>query len=200
VSGRPGPDATHGDEAHPPAGWVRLARLGRPFQLRGALRARTAGPGADRALLRLGEAGAEVWLSGLGPTRLRGARRVGDGVVLSLQGVYSPERAREHVHREVWGPAERGAGPRPATAAPEDATAAPGAPPAPAVELLEGAPVRLDGRPYGRVARVVLGAQALLEVDGPEGARWVPWQAPYVRWDGDAVAVDDPPAGLLDDA
>jgi hypothetical protein len=70
---------------------------------------------------------------------------------------------------------------------------------APAVELLEGAPVRLDGRPYGRVARVVLGAQDLLEVDGPDGPRWLPWQAPYVRWDGEAVAIDDPPPGLLDD-
>ncbi|MBW6455431.1 MAG: hypothetical protein K0A98_06050 [Trueperaceae bacterium] len=205
MSGRPGTDTPTTDEAHPPAGWVRLARLGRPFQLRGALRAQTLGPAADLVLLALGEAGETVWLSGFGATRLRGARRIGGGVAVSFQGIYSPERARDHVHRDLWGPAERGAGPHgrvtATAAAPVAANAAgadaPGA--APAVELLEGAPVRLDGRPYGRVARVVLGAQELLEVEGPEGPRWVPWQAPYVRWDGDAVAIDDPPPGLLDD-
>lgn len=186
MTGRPGPDTPNTDEAHPPAGWVRLARLGRPFQLRGALRAQTLGPAADLLLLELGEAGETVWLSGVGTTRLRGARRIGGGVAVSFQGVHSPERARDHVHRDLWGPAERRADPRD----PADP---------PAVELLEGAPVRLDGRPFGRVARVVLGAQDLLEVEGPDGPRWVPWQAPYVRWDGDALAIDDPPPGLLDD-
>jgi len=178
---------------------VRLARLGRPFQLRGALRAQTLGPAADLLLLELGEAGETVWLSGFGATRLRDARRIGGGVAVSFQGIYSPERARDHVHRDLWGPAGLGAGPRdpadPVAAAPD--AHAPGG--TPAVELLEGAPVRLDGRPYGRVARVVRGAQDLLEVDGPDGPRWLPWQAPYVRWDGDAVAIDDPPPGLLDD-
>jgi hypothetical protein len=185
---------------------VRLARLGRPFQLRGALRAQTLGPAADRLLLELGGAGETVWLSGVGATRLRDARRIGGGVAVSFQGIYTPERARDHVHRDLWGPADRAAG----THDPADPLAAAngaGAPgdaggdagDAPAVELLEGAPVRLDGRPYGRVARVVLGAQDLLEVDGPDGPRWLPWQAPYVRWDGEAVAIDDPPPGLLDD-
>ena len=189
MSGRPGPDTT-ADEAHPPAGWVRLARLGRPFQLHGALRAQTLGPEADRLLLAWGEAGATVWLSGVGPTRLRGARRIGGGVAVSFQGVYTPERARDHVHRDLWGPPERNADPRAATGRDDEA---------PAAELLAGASVRLDGRPYGRVTRVVLGAQDLLEVEGPAGPRWVPWQAPYVRWDGDAVAIDDPPPGLLDE-
>ncbi len=199
MTGRPRPDTPTADEAHPPAGWVRLARLGRPFQLHGALRAQTLGPAADRLLLARGEAGETVWLSGIGATRLRGARRIGGGVAVSFQGIYTPERARDHVHRDLWGPPERGADPRD----PDDPVAgatdadAPGG--VPAAELLEGASVRLDGRPYGRVTRVVLGAQDLLEVQGPAGPRWVPWQAPYVRWDGDAVAIDDPPPGLLDD-
>jgi ribosomal 30S subunit maturation factor RimM len=199
VTGRPDPERPTLDEAHPPAGWVRLARLGRPFQLRGALRAQTLGPAADRLLLELGGAGETVWLSGVGATRLRDARRIGGGVAVSFQGIYTPERARDHVHRDLWGPADHAAGthdPADPLAAAADADA-PGD--APAVELLEGAPVRLDGRPYGRVSRVVLGAQDLLEVDGPTGPRWVPWQAPYVRWDGEAVAIDDPPPGLLDD-
>jgi hypothetical protein len=201
TNGRPRPDTPTGDEAHPPAGWVRLARLGRPFQLHGALRAQTVGPAADRLLLALGQASEQVWLSGVGATRLRGARRIGGGVAVSFQGIYTPERARDHVHRDLWGPADHGIGPRRASdrlaAAP--ATTAPDAGVDLAVELLEGAAVRLDGRPYGRVARVVLGARDLLQVEGPAGPRWVPWQAPYVRWDGDAVAIDDPPPGLLDD-
>ena len=69
-----------------------------------------------------------------------------------------------------------------------------------AVELLEGAAVRADGRAYGRVTRVVTGAQDLLLVEGPDGPRWVPWAAPYVAWDGSAIDIDDPPPGLLDDA
>ena len=190
MTGRTGPDTPTTDEAPPPAGWVRLARLGRPFQLHGALRAQTLGPAADRLLLELGEAGETVWLSGVGATRLRGARRIGGGVAVSFQGIYTPERARDHVHRDLWGPAER--------AAADPVAGAPGE--APAAELLAGASVRLDGRPYGRVTRVVLGAQDLLEIEGPAGPRWVPWQAPYVRWDGDGVAIDDPPPGLLDDA
>ena len=181
---------------------MRLARLGRPFQLRGALRAQTLGPAADLLLLELGGAGETVWLSGVGATRLRDARRLGGGVAVSFQGIYTPERARDHVHRDLWGPADHGAGtqdPADRIAAATEADASGEAGDAPAVELLEGAPVRLDGLPYGRVSRVVLGAQDLLEVEGPDGPRWVPWQAPYVRWDGEAVAIDDPPPGLLDD-
>jgi hypothetical protein len=201
VTGRPRPDTPTRDEAHPPAGFVRLARLGRPFQLHGALRAQTVGPAADRLLLALGEAAETVWLSGAGTTRLRGARRIGGGVAVAFQGIYTPERARDHVHRDLWGPTDRSGDPR---EAPDPLAAGPLAP-APdggddlAAELLEGAPVRLDGRPYGRVTRVVLGARDLLQIEGPEGPRWVPWQAPYVRWDGDAVAIDDPPPGLLDE-
>lgn len=177
---RPGPT----DEARPPSGWVRLGRLGRPFQLQGALHLRSVGPAAEEALLELAAGHATVWLSGVGATRLREARRVGGGVVVAFQGAYTPERARAHVHREVWAEV--------AATQPDEADDV-------AVELLEGAAVRVDGEPYGRVAQVVLGAQDLLVVDGPAGNRWVPWGAPYVSWDGTAVDIDDPPPGLLDD-
>jgi ribosomal 30S subunit maturation factor RimM len=194
VAPRPDPSAPADEprpearpEARPPSGWVRLGRLGRPFQLRGALHLRSAGPAADAAVLDLAAAGATVWLSGVGATRLREARRVGGGVVVALQGAYTPERARAHVHRELWADVAAAAG---ATAPGEDDVA---------VELLEGAAVRVDGEPYGRVAQVVLGAQDLLIVEGPDGRRWVPWAAPYVSWDGSAVDIDDPPPGLLDD-
>ncbi len=172
-------------EAHPPTGWVRLGRLGRPFQLQGELRLRSLGPGADAAALELGRHGAAVWLSGVGPIRLRASRRVGGGVVLAFQGAYSPERARLHVHRELW--------------VEPSAVAMEGDADEIAVELLEGAEVRVDGRPYGRVVEVRTEPQELLLVEGPDGPRWVPWAAPYVDWDGAAIDIVDPPSGLLDD-
>lgn len=189
MAARSDPPAPPTTEAHPPAGWVRLGRLGRPFQLHGALRLRSTGPAADAAALELARTGATVWLSGAGAVRLREGRRVGGGVVVAFQGAYTPERARAHVHREVW--AEPAAVAAAATSDDPDDIA---------VELLEGAAVRADGRAYGRVTRVVTGAQDLLLVEGPDGPRWVPWAAPYVAWDGSAIDIDDPPPGLLDDA
>jgi 16S rRNA processing protein RimM len=186
VARHPEPPAT---PARPPSGWVRLGRLGRPFQLGGALHLRSPGPAADAAVLELARSGATVWLSGIGAIRLREARRVGGGVVVAFPGAYGPERARAHVHRELWAAPDAVAGAR--AAGGDDADVA--------VELLEGAAVRLDGCPYGRVARVVAGAQDLLLVEGPDGERWVPWAASYVSWDGAAVDIDDPPPGLLDD-
>lgn len=175
--------------AAPPAGWVRLARLGRPFQVRGALRAEPVSPSAVEALRALARDLGPVWVDGMGATRLREARAVGGGLVLAVQGVYTPERARPLVHAHVWG--DPGWLPEPD---PDDD------PDAVDVARLEGAPVTLDGAPYGRVAYVLLGAQDLLAVDGPDGQRLVPWEAPYVAWDGATVDLVDPPPGLLDDA
>ena len=186
------PPAPPEAEARPPSGWVRLGRLGRPFQLRGALHQRSPGPAAAAAVIELARSGATIWLSGVGATRIREARRVGGGVTVAFQGAYSPERARFHVHRELWATPDALSGARAASADADDDEVA--------VEGLEGADVRLDGRPYGRVVRVVQGAQDLLLVEGPDGERWVPWAAPYVRWDGAAIDIVDAPVGLLDDA
>lgn len=173
----------------PPDGWVRLARLGRTFQVRGALRAEPNGPSAVAALRRLAAANGPVWLDGLGPSRLREARLVGSGLVLAFQGTYDPERARALTHAHVW--ADPAALPEPDPER-DDADAVD-------VARLEGAAVTLDGAPYGRVAYVVLGAQDLLAIQGPDGEKLVPWAAPYVAWDGATVDLVDPPAGLLDD-
>ena len=189
---RPASDTPDHAGARPPPGWLRLGRLGRPFQLHGALRLHGSGPAAEGVVLELARAGATVWLSGAGPTRLREGRRVGGGVVVAFQGAYSPERARAHVHRELWA--------EPAAVAAARAAGGAEAEPDVVLELLEGAAVRVDGVAYGTVARVVAGAQDLLLVDGPDGPRWVPWAAPYVRWDGTVLDIDDPPPGLLDDA
>lgn len=183
----PAPGGSAPERDAPPSGWVRLARLGRTYQLHGALRADPTGPAALDALRQLAAALGPVWLDGVGPTRLREARLVGAGLVLAFQGVYTPERARPLVHAHVW--AEPDALP-PAVVDP----AAEGVDPA----RLEGAPVTRDGTPFGRVAYVWLGAQDLLVIDGPDGQRMVPWAAPYVHWDGTTVDLVDPPAGLVD--
>ena len=174
--------------AAPPAGWVRLARLGRPFQVRGSLKAEPVSPSAATALRALASALGPVWVDGHGDTRLREARTVGAGLVLAVQGIYSPERARPLTNAHVW--ADPAWLPEPE---PDDD------PDAVDVARLEGAPVRLEGAPYGRVAHVLLGAQDLLAIDGPDGARLVPWAAPYVAWDGTTVDLVDVPPGLLDE-
>lgn len=180
--------ATSPHPAAPPAGWVRLARLGRPFQVRGSLKARPVSPSAATALRALAHDLGPVWVDGVGATRLREARTVGGGLVLAVQGIYDPERARALTHAHVW------ADPTWLPAPDPDAD-----PDAVDVARLEGAPVRWDGAPYGRVAYVLLGAQDLLAIDGPDGERLVPWAAPYVDWDGTTVDLRDVPPGLLDE-
>ena len=172
--------------AAPPSGWVRLARLGRPFQVRGSLKAEPVSPSAATALRALAHELGPVWLDGHGATRLREARTVGAGLVLAVQGIYTPERARALTHAHVW--ADPAWLPAPD---PDDD------PDAIDVARLEGASVLLDGAPYGRVAYVLLGAQDLLAIDGPDGERLVPWAAPYVAWDGTTVDLVDVPPGLL---
>lgn len=168
----------------PPDGWWRLGRLGRPFQTRGALRLQAAGPHAETAATALANAGEAVWLSGVGLTRLQGVRRAGGTLALSFQGVYTPERARALVHAELWA--------SPASY-PTEASQDPS-------ERFPGAPVFIDGAPYGRVERVIRGPQLLLVVTphGAIGERLLPWGAPYLHWDGAALQLLDPPLGLLD--
>ncbi|MFN2322063.1 MAG: ribosome maturation factor RimM [Trueperaceae bacterium] len=173
--------------AAPPTGWVRLARLGRPFQVRGSLKAEPVSPSAATALRALAQELGPVWVDGVGATRLREARTVGAGLVLAVQGIYDRERARALIHARVWADPAWIEEPDP-----DDD------PDAVDVARLEGASVRLDGAPYGRVAYVLLGAQDLLAIDGPDGERLVPWAAPYVEWDGNAVDLVDVPPGLLD--
>jgi ribosomal 30S subunit maturation factor RimM len=179
-------------EASPPQGWWRLGRLGRPFQTRGALRLQSLEAAYDQVASELAQHNAEVFLSGVGLLRLRGAQRTGDGVALSFAGHYTPERARVLVHAELWAPPSTQ--PQPAQHTP-------------AIAGLEGADVVLSGVVIGRVARVLHGPQTLLELtretSAPAGgnatAQLLPWGAPYVVWTGERIELHDPPAGLLDD-
>jgi ribosomal 30S subunit maturation factor RimM len=159
---------------------VRLGRLGRTFQLEGALRCRPAGPGAAEALLRLGR----LWVAGHGRLVVRSSARHGDAVLLAFQGVRSPERAQPLVNAEVF-------------ADPDDLAAATDGPLA---SSLVGVPVEVDGEPYGHVVDIIQAPQLLLVVEGPDGERLLPGEAPYVQITPELVRVVDPPAGLLDEA
>jgi len=172
------------DSSTPPPGWWFVGRLGRPFQTRGALRLQAAGPSAAAVAQAIAATSGEVWLSRIGRTRLQGARRAGDGLALSFQGIYTPERARGLVHAELWVAPEH---------YPTEAASDPS-------ERFPGATVLLDGEPYGRVERIVRSSQLLLVVTPNDGTaeRWLPWGAPYLRWDGGALQLNDPPPGLLE--
>jgi ribosomal 30S subunit maturation factor RimM len=164
----------------PPPGAVRLGRLGRTHGLGGAQRLHAAGPAEADALL----ASDRLWVVGHGPMAVRFVKPHAGALLLAFQGVRSPERAQELVNADVYAEAGSLAAGRAART----------------VAALTGAEVLLDGSPYGRVREVLVGAQTLLCVTGPDGERWLPADAPYVRLGEGVVHVDDPPAGLLDDA
>lgn len=144
-----------------------------------------------------------LFVEGAGALRLRELRPHGSGWVLFLGGVRRLERARELVHARLYAAPE-------ALPAPPEGRAY--------LDALLGAPLRWAAGgptpsgpapggedPIGEVVEVRPGAQDLLVVaafgaDGrPDGREWLlPLQAPYVRFDGERVWLDDPPAGLLE--
>lgn len=163
---------------------MRLARLGRVHGLQGFLRAQTRSEASAEALAGLAGTATDVWVTGVGFARVRAWRRHGSLHLVALEGVYTPERARSLTHADVWGPREA------LTVEPQDAW-----------EMLEGAAVLVDGVAFGRVGEVMPGAQVLVGVRDHHGTlHWLPWGAPYIAWDGQALQVVNPPAGLLVDA
>ncbi|CAN5807360.1 hypothetical protein BH23DEI1_BH23DEI1_12210 [soil metagenome] len=163
-----------------PAGAVRLGKLGRTYGLEGAQRIHGAGADENDALLRC----TRLWVAGHGSLAVRMVKPHAGSLLIAFQGIKTPERAQELVNADVY-----------AEAGTVDA-----APLRRSVAALTGAVVRLDGAPYGTVVEVQSRAQLLLLVRGPAGERWLPGDAPYVRIGDGVVDVEDPPAGLLDDA
>lgn len=155
-----------------------LARLGRPVGLEGALRVH---PRDDAALQILRDAD-EVHVEGLGPSRIEELRPHGRHWLVRLARVRHVDRARGLVHARLWADA----------AAPAAGDATPADP--------SGLPVWVDGERWGEVTGRDGGpANPLFRVRGATGTHLLPLTAPYVRVEADAVRVDDPPAGLLDD-
>ena len=157
---------------------VALGRLGRPFQLAGAQRFHPLGALEAEAVLTL----PELVVEGLGPSRVRSARRHGNALLLHLARVGSREAAQGLVNRRVLVPA---------SALPEGDLRD--------RDRLVGLPLELNGVRWGEVAEVLdAGGQQLLVVRGEAGSAMVPLGAPYVRVGSDRVALENPPAGLLE--
>jgi len=157
-----------------------LGRLGRTYQLEGALHCRVEGE-QEAAALRRAE---RLLVDGHGALRVRYVRTHGSGHVVAFQGFRSPERAQVLVNATV-------------RLDPSDAAAT--ALLTAARPALVGLPVSLDGAPFGHVDAVLEGPQTLIRVRGPNALHLVPAAAPYVSVRTDEVALHDPPPGLLDD-
>ena len=173
--------------ATPPPGYRYLGTLGRTFQLSGGLRLYPAGAQEAEALASVDA----VFVEGLGESRVRELRPHGGHLIVYLVRVRTREQAQRLVNAPVY------ADPASLPTPPEDL---------PYLDTLIGASVvrvsleGLEEKWLGEVAEVLSGSgQDLLVVESPRGRVLLPWQAPYVRVDGDRVEVVDPPEGLLED-
>lgn len=185
----------------PPTGYIQIGRLGRTFQLEGALRLLL-----DDAVSYEGEtdpepvgvravrANGSVFVSSLGSVRVRDLYENGGALLLKLEGVRDRNAAQLLVNASVW----IDPGKLPAELAEELADEAEAGS---AEERLEGRPVLLDGKRVGEVSRAMLASpNPVVEVtaDGSRAKSLVPLAAPYVEITEEGVMVIDPPAGLLE--
>jgi ribosomal 30S subunit maturation factor RimM len=178
------------DPSRPPAGYVAVARVGRSHGLAGAMRVRPHDAAGAEALA----ASSSLWIEGLGeavPQQLSVHGR-GDELLLRVDRVRRVETAKKLVHAEIRVP-------RPALEAARTALEREAGEDDPRGWV--GLPVRHQDRELGRIDAVDGPAlQPLLHVQGPHGTLLLPARAPYVRHEGDAVHLVDPPDGLLDPA
>ena len=155
-----------------------LARLGRTYQLAGAVRCRPVDDAAAAAVL-----GARTLLvEGHGVLSVRDVRRHADALVIAFQGYRSPERAQALVNALVF-------------ADPDDLETL--AALVAAQPLRVGMAVTRDGAAFGVVEAVLQGAQPLLSVRAADAVHLVPANAPYVVVGPDAIDLRDAPPGLL---
>lgn len=156
----------------PPEDHVPLGTLGRASGLRGGIRLFPLGPDEEAALTDLDE----VFVAGLGRSEVEVQRR-GRYWIVFLTRVRRRERAEELVGARVYAPAT--------------------ALPATALLPRTGAPVERAGHALGRVSEVRRGPRDLVVVEIGDQEVLLPLNAPYVRWDGRALLLIDPPEGLL---
>ncbi len=182
----------------PPAGYLQLARLGRTFQLEGALRLRIEGAfsvddAEPLAELAIGEA-QQVFVTGLGRVRVRELRFQVQGIpLLLLEGVRDRTAAQKLVNQAVWFDPdwvndELAQQLRDAAEAGDEA------------EQLSGLTVRHDGVTIGEIERARLDSpNPVVEVRLSSGGKvLVPLVANYVELTSEALELTDPPPGLLD--
>lgn len=195
-----------------PEEFVRVGRLGRTFQLEGALRvlldeAVSYGgeDGSEPVGVRAIEASGQLFVTGLGRARVRDLYASGGSLLVKLEGVRERNAAQALVNATLWVdpallPAE--------LAAELSHEVAAGS----IEQRLVGLPVFVDGQRVGEVSAAALdSANPVLEVTLLAGADQaagggtrrkqrplVPLQAPYVELTEDSVELTDPPAGLLE--
>lgn len=186
----------------PPATYLRLGRLGRTFQLEGALRllldeAASYAYDDDAPVgVRAIRSSGSLFVAGLGNVRVRRLYESGGALLLQLEGVRERNAAQALVNAVLWVDPAR---------LPEELAAElteeleAGS----AEDRLLGLPVMLNGVRVGEVSAALLGSpNPVLEVTLPAAAgprrSLVPLQAPYVELTETALELTDPPEGLLE--
>lgn len=166
------------------SGRLLLGRLGKTFQLAGALRFR---PDSDAALDALEELEA-VFVSGAGRLRVRALEHTETGTLIYLEGVRDRTAAQVLVNAEVHAdPADL----------PEELVAEVQAGD-PAARLV-GISVSLGSEVIGAVKAAHFGPNDYVEIElSGGGTALVPLNAPYVETIDGGLRLTDPPAGLLD--
>lgn len=165
-------------------GRLLLGRLGKTFQLVGALRFR---PESDAALAALEELDA-VFVSGVGRLRVRGLEHTRSGTLVYLEGVRDRTAAQTLVNAEVHADADQ---------LPDELAAALRA--GDEASRLEGMRVSLGSEVIGVVKAAHFGPNDYVEIDlASGGIALIPLNAPYVESSGDGIRLVDPPAGLLE--
>jgi ribosomal 30S subunit maturation factor RimM len=156
-----------------------LGRLGRTFQLEGAMRFHPHGHSEKNAIGLIGH----VDIEGFGSARIKSVRNISRHLVLKFSRIANVETARSLVNREVLADLA-------------------GLPPAlegsPYIAGLLGLPVLVAGVCLGEVTRVdLVGLNLLLQVATRRGNILLPLSAPYIHLGKDSIEVEDPPPGLL---
>lgn len=189
-----------------PDSFAKIGRLGRTFQLEGALRvllddavSYMADDGSAPVGMRALQASTNVFVTGLGKVRVREISETGGSLLIKLEGVRERNAAQRLVNATLW--LEPGALPG-KLAAELVAELEAGS----AEERLVGLAVLLNGRQVGVVSAAMLeSANPVLEVTalaedaaGRASRSLVPLQAPYVELTEAGVELTDPPTGLLE--
>ena len=163
---------------NPPAGYVRLGSLGRPFQLQGGLHFYPLGQAEAQAIGTV----EQVFVTHWGMAKLREVRRQGNGIIVYFSTLQQREQVKALVNSALYAPAEA----LPALAGQYY------------LELLTDLPVYCNGQACGYVREAYASVgQDLLVVALEQQEYLVPLQADYVRVTDDGVYLDNPPEGLL---
>ncbi len=210
--------------AQAPESFIQIGRLGRTFQLEGAIRVlldeavsysyedEDGQEGADPVGVRAVRTAGRIFVAGLGNVRVRELYETGGSLLIKLEGVRERNAAQLLVNATLWVD--------PTLLPPELADELAAEVEAGSTEeRLIGRPVLVDGQRVGEVSAAMLESpnpvvEVSLDPTGVEApaddekARrpkkaakpLVPLQAPYVEVTDLGIELTDPPTGLLEPA